>query len=225
MPSGMLLGDVVPPESGCQFSVTDRRFCAIIESDRRYDRCLASTAVRRTETDWSMGAGMAGKHQDLVNHTKKYRAELHAIFLDLKSWRKFKSKWKLEWHKVRFGESNHSLVPKVRGIYVFTAELSPSKFPAHGYMLYIGITGNTSKQDLYKRYGQYLGYLKKKDGRPGIYYMLENWSDDLFFNYVPLPNDSIDLERIEQAFINAVLPLFNKRDIKATIRNAKAAAF
>lgn len=168
---------------------------------------------------------MAGKLHDLVDHTKQYKSELHSFFLDLKSWRKFRCNWKLEWQKVPFGAKAHSLVPKVRGIYVFTVELSPSKFPIHGYMLYVGITGDNGKHDLHKRYGDYLSHLERKDGRPAIYYMLKNWSGDLFFNFVPMPNHKTDLALIERKFINAVIPPVNKRDLEATIRVSKAAAF
>ena len=40
-----------------------------------------------------------------------------------------------------------------------------------------------------------------------------------------LPNPSVDLGKIEKAFINAIMPPVNKRDLEATIGAAKAAAF
>ena len=166
-----------------------------------------------------------GKHHDLVNFTKKYKSELHGFFLDIRSWRRFRTRYKLNWQKTRFGEASHSLIPKERGIYVFRLELAPGKLPAHGYILYVGITGHDSDANLYLRYAQYLRNLKNQDGRPAVYYMLANWADDLFFNFVPLPDRSIDLEKIESAFINALLPPVNKRDLEAEIRAAKAAAF
>ncbi len=168
---------------------------------------------------------MAGKHHDLVNFTKKYKGELAEFFMDLKSWRRFKTRHTLAWQKIRFGEAGHVAVPKVRGIYVFTIELSPTKLPGHGYILYVGITGDDSDANLHKRYAQYLRHLKNQDGRPGVYYMLDNWADDLFFNFVPLPNTSVDLAKLEQSIINAVIPPVNKRDFEATITSAKAAAF
>jgi hypothetical protein len=168
---------------------------------------------------------VAGKHHDLVNHAKKYKGDSHQFFLDLTHWRKFKCKYKLDWQKIRFGESAHKSIPKERGVYVFTVELSPGKLPLHGYILYVGITGDTSNHNLYKRYADYLLYLKNANGRPAIYYMLKNWSDDLFFNFVTLPNKGINLERIEKVFINAVIPPINKRDFDATISAPKAAAF
>lgn len=168
---------------------------------------------------------MVGKHHDLVNFTKKYKGELAEFFMDLKSWRRFKTRHTLVWQKIRFGEAHLGSVPKERGIYAFTVELSPTKLPGHGYILYVGITGDNSEANLYKRYAQYLRHLKNQDGRPAVYYMLKNWSDDLFFNFVPVPNATVDLAKIEKSIINAVIPPVNKRDLEATISSAKAAAF
>lgn len=168
---------------------------------------------------------MAGKHHDLVDHTRKYKAELYSFFLDLKSWRQFKSKHKLTWQKLRFGATNHGAVPKERGIYAFTVELEPSQMPMHGYLLYVGITGDTSDANLYKRYAQYLRQRKNKDGRPRMYIALENWADDLFFNFVPLPSPSVNLAKLEKDLINAVKPPVNITDFDAEIMAVRKAAF
>lgn len=168
---------------------------------------------------------MPGKHHDLVDFTKRYKAELHGFFLDLRKWRDFKTRYKLDWQKIRFDEASHGSVPHDRGIYIFTVELSPTKLPAHGYILYVGITGDDSDANLYKRYAQYLRHLKNQDGRPAVYYMLDNWAGDLFFHFVSIPNTAVDLSRIEKSIINAVIPPVNKRDMEATIASAKAAAF
>lgn len=168
---------------------------------------------------------MAGKHHDLVNFTKKYKGESHSFYLNMKNWRKFKSRYNLMWEKVKFAPSNRSAIPKERGIYAFVLELSPTKLPPHGYILYVGITGDDSNSNLYKRYGQYLLAHRNQDGRPAVYYMMDNWSEELFFHFVPLPNINIDLAKMERAFINAVLPPVNKRDIDAKITSAKAAVF
>ncbi|RUW90244.1 hypothetical protein [Mesorhizobium sp. M7A.F.Ca.US.010.02.1.1] len=166
-----------------------------------------------------------GIHSDLVNQTKKYKGELHEFSLSMTQWRKFKTKYKLTWQKTRFDEANHVHIPKERGIYAFTVELSPSKLPQHGYILYVGITGDTSAATLHSRYRQYVANLKKEDGRPAVFFMLKNWSGDLFFNYVPLAGSSVDLSKMEKSLLSAVIPPVNKRDIEATITAAKAAAF
>lgn len=168
---------------------------------------------------------MAGKHHDLVNFTKKYKGDSHDFFLDMKSWRTFKTSYKLAWQKLRFDKATQPSIPKQRGIYAFTLELAPSLLPAHGYILYIGITGDDSNANLYKRYAQYLLHLKNEDGRPAIFYMLDNWNGDLFFNFVPLPDKKVDLAKLEKALLNAVAPPVNKKDMDASITSVRAAKF
>lgn len=168
---------------------------------------------------------MPSKHYDLVNFTKKYKGDLHGFFLDMKSWRRFKTKFRLDWQKIKFDAAGHAAIPRERGIYAFTVELKPSKLPAHGYILYVGITGDTSLGHLHQRYSQYLRNLRREDGRPAVLYMMKNFKDDLFFNFVTLPNRAIDLAKIERAFINAVMPPVNKRDLEANIGAARAATF
>lgn len=168
---------------------------------------------------------MAGKHHDLVNFTGKYKGALHEFFLDLSSWRKFKTRYKLDWQKKPFSESSRPDIPEVRGIYAFTLEATGVKLPSHGYILYMGITGDTSDANLKKRFGQYLLHLQNEDGRPAVFYMLKNWQGDLQFNFVPLPDKSVDLAKIERAFLNALIPPVNKRDLDAEITAVKAARF
>ncbi len=173
---------------------------------------------------YSLGA-MLTVYFDLVEHTKKYKGDLHGFFLSMSAWRTFKTRYKLTWQRERFAEANHGKIPQERGIYAFTVELSPSKLPPHGYILYVGITGDTSAATLRSRFAQYVGHLKKKDGRPAVLYMLDNWSGDLFFNFVPMPNKNVDLAKLEKAVINAIMPPVNKRDFEADIAAPKAAAF
>jgi hypothetical protein len=168
---------------------------------------------------------MAGKYHDLVNTTKKFKGELHEFYMDLTKWRSFKTRHKLSWHKIRFEEQSKNSIPSERGIYIFTVELSPSKLPSHGYIMYAGITGDESAANLNKRFKQYINHLKNQDGRPAVYYMLDNWKNDLFFNFVALPNPSIDLVKIEKSLLNALIPPINKRDMEASIIRKKAAKF
>jgi hypothetical protein len=143
----------------------------------------------------------------------------------MKSWKKFKTTAKLDWRKTRFGVAGLTSIPHERGIYAFTLELAPGELPHHGYILYVGITGDESDANLYKRYNQYLLNMKNEDGRPAVFYMMKNWKGHLFFNFVPIPNRSVDLAKMERAFINSVMPPVNKRDFDAEIGAAKAAAF
>ncbi len=171
------------------------------------------------------GGRVAGKHLDLVDHTKRLKAEAYEFYLDLTSWRKFRSAAQLNWQKLRFGNAAAPNVPQQRGIYAFTVELDPSQLPAHGYIMYVGITGNKSNANLRRRFNQYLANLRNKDGRPRIYFMLDNWKDHLFFNFVPISDKNVDLVTIERDFLNAVMPPANQADFGGRIMAAKAAKF
>lgn len=169
---------------------------------------------------------MPGKHHDLVNLTKKYKGESHEFFLDLNQWRKFNTMHKLAWSKEKFNKPSQKKVPQERGIYVFTVELSSGLLPPHGYIMYAGITGDTSdNRDLRLRFGDYLRQLTNEDGRPAVFYMLKNWSRDLFFNFVSLPDKTIDLAILEQSLLQAIIPPINIRDLGAEITAVQKAKF
>lgn len=166
-----------------------------------------------------------GKFHDLVAQSDRYKAALHEFFLDLASWKKFTPGIPLTWERVQFGIGARDDVPQTRGIYVFTLESGVAGLPQHGYILYVGITGNTSAASLRSRYSQYLRNLANEDGRPLICYMLTKWSENLVFNFVPLPDATIDLAAIEKSLINSVMPPVNTADFDADILAKKKAAF
>ncbi len=162
---------------------------------------------------------------DIVSLTKKYKSDLHEFFLDMVSWKNFQPAPALTWKKVHFSDVSQAAIPKQRGLYAFTTEFSPSSLPSHGYILYVGITGDVSAATLHKRYAQYMRHKKKGTGRPAVLYFLQNWKDDLFFHYVPIPDKTISLAALEKSFITSIMPPANKRDIEGDVSKAKAAAF
>jgi len=162
---------------------------------------------------------------DIVSITKKYKADLHEFFLDMESWKKFQPKPAISWKKVRFSDASQATIPKQRGIYAFTTEMSPGSLPSHGYILYVGITGDVSAATLHKRFWQYMRHKKKGTGRPAVVYFLQNWKDDLFFHYVAIPDKATSLAALEKSFITSIMPPANKRDIEGDVSKAKAAAF
>jgi hypothetical protein len=167
-----------------------------------------------------------GKHHDLVNLTKRFKGDSHEFFLSLNRWRKFKSTHTFTWSKERFRAASKTKIPQERGLYIFTVELSPSPLPQHGYIMYAGITGDTSdNRNLRLRFCDYLRQLKNEDGRPAVFYMLKNWSKDLFFNFVPLPDKTVDLALLEQELLKAIIPPINIRDLGAEITSIKKAKF
>ncbi|WP_433884430.1 hypothetical protein [Pseudomonas vranovensis] len=165
------------------------------------------------------------KLHDLLADTANYKANSHSFYLDLQAWRQFKTKFPITWNKVKFEKSTQPHIPKERGIYAFTAVWDTSLIPDHGYILYLGITGDESKSNLHTRYGQYLSEWRNASKRPKVYFMLEKWKGDLFFNFVPIPDKRLSLSKIETAFLSAIQPPINERDMSVKVTNARRAAF
>jgi len=157
------------------------------------------------------------KPWDLVKKSDAYKAGLSRFFLDVPSWRKFDPGMTLSWQRVSFGDGTKSDVPTERGLYLFTLEVDGLGLPSHGYILYFGITGNKSAANLRKRFAQYLRERDSEKGRPRVVYMLNKWRDELMFNFVPLPDTTIDLSKIEKSFLNSVMPPVNSADFDAEI--------
>lgn len=162
---------------------------------------------------------------DVVQFTDQYKSQFYSFYLDPDGWRKFSTPHSLNWQKVRFEESNRTNIPAQRGIYAFTLEHSPSKFPGHGYILYAGISGHTSQSNLRRRYGQYLENQRTGKGRWHITYMLKKWPSDLFFYFCPLADKSINLKELETILLGAINPPVNRADFPANISAARKAKF
>jgi hypothetical protein len=162
---------------------------------------------------------------DLIKRTKQLKGDSYEFHLHVPTWRKFTPGIALNWQKVKFDAAGKAHVPEERGLYIFTLEVQNLGLPSHGYIMYIGISGNTSKANLRRRYGQYLLEAKKGSGRPLVVLMLNEWKEDLFFNFMPVPDRSVDLAAIEKSFINTVVPPINASDFDGEIGPAKKASF
>jgi hypothetical protein len=132
----------------------------------------------------------------------------------------------LTWDRVPFDSAHQKHVAKQRGVYAFIIRSNFADLPPHGYVMYIGITGITSKtRTLDVRYGEYLKHQKvvKSKKRTGINHMLRIWRDCLHFFYAPLA-PGIDLKQLEIALNDCLIPPFVQNDFSATIKDAKKAA-
>ena len=161
---------------------------------------------------------------DLVKVSKQLRGNTYHFHLDVVSWRKFAAGIPLDWQRVKFNEAGATQVPLIRGVYVFTIEVQDIGLPTHGYIMYFGITGDDGKGNLRTRYRQYLREPTRKRRRPRVTYMLTEWSEDLFFNFMPIPDTSVDLSVIEKSFLNSVIPPVNFSDFDGDIGPARKAS-
>jgi hypothetical protein len=133
---------------------------------------------------------------------------------------------KLSWTPVAFKPENKEHIATERGVYAFVVKSDFDDLPPHGYVMYMGITGQESeKRSLRVRYNDYL--LHQKRPRPkkrvGIHHMLNLWKDCLYFYFAPVPAPH-DLGAIEVALNDCLVPPFVQDDFSAEVRQAKIAA-
>jgi hypothetical protein len=125
----------------------------------------------------------------------------------------------LNWKCVRFEKDNRSQIPSRKGIYAFFVEPRIANFPSHGYLMYIGQTGQDSNHNLRKRFGDYLGKSEGKK-RPSIKYMLTKWKGYLYFYYAEIDPDQINLEQLERTLLDTFTPPFVKKGFSGKIKSA-----
>lgn len=163
--------------------------------------------------------------RDVLLATDQYKAYTHNFHLDMARWRKFRAPCALNWTMTRFLPSSRPQIPATRGIYVFTLRLEPSELPMHGMILYMGITGNKSSATLRSRFAQYLQGQRRVDERPKVLDMLLRFEDHLFFNFAPIPDQSVNLEVLETEFLDAVSPPINERDFSGEFGHTRRSAW
>ena len=162
---------------------------------------------------------------DFVRSVNEFKAYKLPFVINPKQLEKFSTTANLNWEKVEFSPKNKKQIPKERGIYAFILEHNKmSKLPSHGYVLYIGISGDNSKHTLNARYADYIRDKKEKK-RPSIHYMLNNWQKFLFFHYASVTDKRINLKKLEADMSDALMPPFSKQDFSGEIRDITKAAF
>lgn len=156
---------------------------------------------------------MPGKHHDLILNRDLHVAATRSFYLDIEKWKTLTPPVPLVWHRVRFNVKSRFSIPWKRGIYMFGLVLEPSPFPSHGYLMYVGISGDTSGGTLRRRFSEYLAQYRNANGRAKVFEMMARWHGDLFFNYAVL-DDGVDLKVLEKSFIKALRPPVNTADFE-----------
>jgi hypothetical protein len=162
---------------------------------------------------------------DLVKHADDIKADRQAFLLSPRRWRTSKVQVPLAWKSVKFEAANRPQVPAIRGVYAFIVQHVNGHFPPHGYIMYIGITGDVSAtRTLNDRYYEYL-VEKRKQKRAKIAYMLNKYADDLYFTYATITDPNFDLGKLELELNDAVIPPVVVKDFTAEIREIVRAIF
>jgi hypothetical protein len=141
-----------------------------------------------------------------------FEGEARDFLLSPKKWRTFATRARLDWEYVQFTKRNRHDVPSARGIYAFVIEHCDAQFPAHGYIMYVGITGHTAgNRTLRSRYAEYLRGIEREK-RERVRWMLNKFRTDLYFHFAVIPDQRLSLTKLETALLNAINPPCNKKD-------------
>ena len=112
------------------------------------------------------------------------------------------------WQEYEFNEATANNIPTEVGVYCFVIKPNIANHPACSYLMYIG---QTTDQNLRKRFKQ---YLKEKDGtaksRPKVRYILQKYEGYLHFICMPL-NGDVTPKEVEDELINAYIPPVNDK--------------
>ena len=134
----------------------------------------------------------------------------------------------LNWDSIKYGKTELERVPNnKRGVYAFVVCLYgfDHLLPTHGYVMYIGMSGDHSDRPLRERYRDYLNE-KKLMKRAHVARMIGTWHEVLRFFFAPVDDNvsSDDLKALENQLNTALLPPFAKGDLNADTK-AKRGAF
>ena len=154
---------------------------------------------------------------DFVQETDDLKSFAVRFVLSPRQWETFQCPTSLTWHRVKFDRPNATVVPTATGIYAFIVEYPGFQLPPHGYIMYIGITKRDGGGNLRKRYRQYLDE-KRVLKRAKVHYMLNKWSQHLYFHYAEVTDPQCDIRDLEQRLCDAMVPPYNKNDFSAMIR-------
>lgn len=130
----------------------------------------------------------------------------------------------LDWQHVKFTQEHKNVVPKTRGIYLFIIRHDSNLLPLHGYIAYVGLTGDTNERTLYVRYGEYLRD-QRRPKRLHIYELLNRWKNDMYFYYAAIPDKSQSLTDIETNLLDSLVPPYNRKDFTGNFGRIVEEAF
>lgn len=132
----------------------------------------------------------------------------------------------LQWKEIQFKKSNAAQIPERRGVYAFLIknQKSTSRWPMHGYIMYIGIAGKPGTSgNLRKRFGDYFSKAELA-ARPSIKRLIDTWRSVLYFNFAPVAA-STDLMTLERNLAGAIVPPCNAGDLPGDLKKGKKAFF
>lgn len=127
------------------------------------------------------------------------------------------------WDYVPFAQDSHQHLPDEPGLYAFVMQVPFEGVTPHGWVLYLGETGDgLSAHTLKKRFKD---YWREREGnkRLDIHVMLNAWDTDLRFYYLALPSEKHRLKQIETRLLDTFKPPFTKQGYSAQAQSPQNA--
>jgi hypothetical protein len=131
---------------------------------------------------------------------------------------------RLDWHHVKFLRENRDVIPQVRGIYFFMIKYETNLLPSHGYIAYVGLTGDQNERTLHLRYGDYLRD-QSRPKRVHIYELLNRWKNNIYFYFAEVPDREESLTDIETNLLDSLIPPYNRKDFSGEFGKIVTEAF
>lgn len=147
---------------------------------------------------------------DIVNEIDGLRKYRRTFILSPNQWQLLAIP-RLTWRHVKFSNENKEAIPSVRGIYLFMIKHDTTLLPSHGYIAYVGLTGDRNERTLKDRYGDYLRD-QKRPKRVHIYELLNRWENDIYFCFAEVTDRTVSLSDIETNLLDSLVPPYNRTD-------------
>jgi len=147
---------------------------------------------------------------DIINEIDGLRKYRKTFILSPEQWQLLNIP-RLAWRNVKFSRENKVNIPQVRGIYLFMIKNETNLLPPHGYIAYVGLTGDDRERTLNDRYGDYLRD-QSRPKRIHIYELLNRWRNDIYFYFAEIPDRAVSLSEIETNLLDSLIPPYNRKD-------------
>jgi len=160
--------------------------------------------------------------EDLVKLVDRLKKDREEFWLSKTQWKRSKVPKTLVWNSVIFRRSESTAIPATRGVYAFQIKYSSGGIPQHGYLMYVGETGNRNSQEtLRSRFLSYFSEMQAKER--SLHYVLCKYEDYLYFHYSPISDRRRNLKNIEAWLCDTLVPPYNVKDFSVEMRKAKKA--
>ncbi|MBY0358217.1 MAG: hypothetical protein K2W82_09475 [Candidatus Obscuribacterales bacterium] len=143
---------------------------------------------------------------DLPGHDEA-KAHRHTFLMWPAAWKKYKEATGLKWKSVQFDAQKKKSIPEEPGVYAFIIMPEKSAGLQPTYLVYIG---QTTKQTLRERFGQYITEISSGKGRPKLVANLPKYVGYTYFFYAVIPaGGKATPEAIEDQLLGGFVPPFN----------------